>query len=121
MRNPNLRQYLDFKEGVDPSDLMFLDPALWTILGFVLGYYAKWGKKLVITSLTEGQHKSLTHCQGRGVDIRIWNIPRNLLEEMVDAINARFAEKFGTGPNGAKPLVAILEKDHVHLQVKVLS
>lgn len=118
MRNPKLKRFIKFKDGVDPEDFFHLDPALMCILATAAAFYHRWGKTLVVTSLTDGVHKSLTHAECRGADIRIWNIPRNLLEELIDALNDRYAEFFGTGPQGATPKVAILEKTHIHLQVR---
>lgn len=113
-----LKQYIKFKEGVDIHDLELTAPMLLVIIGEAAHFYHCCKKEFVITSLNDGKHKSDTHYEGRGCDIRVWGVTEFERERLCHMLNKKYAMEYGTGPEGAIPKVAINEKDHIHLQVR---
>lgn len=116
------------KDGVEPLDLLRLCHPMLVLLGEAGMYYDAVKLPFWITSLTEGQHSSRTHIEGRGADLRtrlidqhgkvVWAMSPTHQQQLAFKLNQKYAKDWGTGPEGMDPKVAIVESDHIHLQVR---
>lgn len=81
-------------------------------------WLGQFGLDLTITAVLEEKgvaRKSSTH-KGRAFDLRISNLPRAIPKKLADWVN----NNFSTGiidEYGEPMLVAVLESDHIHIQI----
>ena len=71
---------IEYKDDVDPRDILKVSPLLIAVLGYVTQYCFENNLPMVITSIirkpNDGISKSTTHQDGRAFDLRLnnWNI-----------------------------------------------
>lgn len=96
---------MQYKSGVDFAGV---DSAIWYACGVMRALYAKRGFTLVGTSFRDGVHsRASLHKSGFAVDIRIWNIPADVLNLIVSEGRLMlFPEGFDV----------VLESDHIHVE-----
>jgi hypothetical protein len=92
-----------FKQGVDLRGVRPEMILSWPIMATV---FAKYGYETVITSVCDGEHKSLVHPVGLGTDYRTWDIPREEQEKIVEDAQKALGESYDV----------VLEKDHIHTE-----
>ena len=138
-------QFIDYKDGVNNLDMNFIHPNLFLLLGLVNQYCLENDIQLQLTSMYRSEEenrrigaKSVTHTQGRAVDISIreelgWTYEKTQL--LVDYLNQLVETEHleeGT-PNPFFEIGAISARDkvqrpivvhnvghgaHIHLQVR---
>lgn len=85
-----------------------VQPPIYYALGIAEMVYRYNGLKLVVTSLTDGQHmKESLHYKGLAADIRTRDIPADLLRAVHGSLSSVLS------PMGFD---VILEKDHIHIE-----
>lgn len=96
---------MNLKDGVTQQGV---HPSIWYAIGLAEAVYKTNGLRLVITSLTDGEHmKDSLHYSGRAVDLRTRNVPTDMLKSL-----------YGSLVNILNPMGydVILEADHLHIE-----
>ncbi len=67
------KKFLELKDGLDISDLLFLDPTVLEMLAHIASYAHEHGLSCVVTSLREEVpgRKFRTHAEGRAADLSV--------------------------------------------------
>lgn len=69
--------------------------------------YRALGKKLVVTSTTDGMHtQGSLHFSGNAADLRIWGLTPKTLEKIVSTAKVELGQAY----------YILLEKSHIHVQ-----
>jgi len=78
--------------------------------------------KITVTrTVAEKENDSISnsHAEGRAIDIRIKDMPKNAPTQIVCSLNEILSKEFGAiSHKSKKPVFAVLEKDHIHLQTR---
>ena len=86
------KAYFALKDGLDYTDLYFLDPTILEMLAYTASYAHKYSLPCIITSMKENApgRKTSTHKDGRAIDISVkgWN------DYHIHSFIFKFQEKF---------------------------
>lgn len=93
------------KDGVTQQGVV---PQIWYAIGLADGIYRANGLRLVVTSLTDGEHmQNSLHYSGKAVDLRTRSVPHDLLRSVHGSLVTVL------DPMGYD---VILEQDHIHIE-----
>ena len=95
--------HLSFKKGVEIRGVQPEMAAVWPVIASV---YGEFGRHCVITSVVDGEHKSIVHPIGFATDFRISNVPTGWHEKLADRIREVLTDEFDV----------VLEVDHLHIE-----
>lgn len=122
MLNSNLK----IKHDVSWSDLAFLDPNLFQVIGWIGSYCLKYKLPFVITSLVHDRmsvkSKSRTHDSGRAFDFSTNGINKYHCRVITDLLNKKFSSIAAISPTSGDPVMAVYGDEnhinHIHVQVR---
>lgn len=122
MLNSNIK----VKHDVSWSDLAFLDPSLFQVIGWISAYCIKYKLPFVITSLVHDRmnvkSKSKTHETGRAFDFSTNGINKYHCRVICERLNEKFKDIAAISAESGKPVLAVYGDDqhlnHIHIQVR---
>ncbi len=113
---------IQFKEDVDPMDLLNLTQNCAILLVAVHDYLNDRKLQMVITSLqsdrADVKSVSRTHEQGRAFDIRVRDFEKQDILEVADYFNTFYHNIAAISYRTKKPHCAVVKNDHIHFQVR---
>ena len=93
-----------FKKGVKINGIK---PEMLVALVVANEVYAIWAADCIVTSVTEGKHKSGSlHHVGYGMDLRTRHINESTAKDIAKRLRERLTDEFDI----------IVEKDHIHME-----
>lgn len=126
-----LKQHIFIHDGIELKDLMYIHPQLFIILAAVNIFCYENNLRCEITSAVRTKELdaklgavSVTHQEGRAIDISIKDFPKEKLSKLESLINSRFAHIGALSGKTleSKPIVIHDNGNgpHIHLQVRKL-
>lgn len=122
-----MKRFVEFKHQKDEKLFFNIKPLLLMMFLDGADYCNQHGYDVIVTRTVDekiqGVSVSETHAEGRAIDQRSRNMPEWFVVDLVNYINKKYAEKYGTGPAGKPPKVLIYHKGtsyHLHWQIKRL-
>ncbi len=116
---------LQLKENLVKDDLLILQPALYSLIGFYFAYAARYDLHSMITSMKSDHVKriSKTHSSGRAVDTSSRGWSEFHINNFVHECNIRFKDIAALSFSDKKPRACLHHKFnegalHFHLQCK---
>lgn len=128
------KQYIDFKDGINNLDLLFIRPHLLEILAYVNTFCFEHGIKFQLTSIIRSKEenarlgaKSNTHVDCRAFDISLrkehgWTY--ELIQKMVNEVNERYSDYGAISSSTGQARPVYVHKNstgngiHAHFQVR---
>lgn len=127
-------QYVDFKDGVNNLDLLFIKPHLLEMLAYINVFCFSNGIKFQLTSIIRTKEQndkvkavSQTHVQGRAFDVSLrdshgWTYEK--IQKMVTEVNSRFSKYGAISSRTGQTTPVYIHKNangpgiHAHFQVR---
>lgn len=117
-----MKKFINFKDPSEIFELQEIDPRLFIILADVNFWANSHNLECTITRLIdgmiEGVSKTDIHSTGRAFDMRSLPWPEIEKKNLIDYINKKYAEKWGTGPQELCVILHTGTAEHFHFQVK---
>ena len=116
------KQYIELKDGLNINDLLFLDPTILEMLGYIAAYASEFNLPCVITSLREDVpgRKFRTHEEGRAVDLSVRDWSEYHIHTLVHAFKNSFKMRGAYNHTGENRPIVYHKVDggayHFHIQ-----
>lgn len=119
---------MKFKDEQTKGEFEFIKERLKTVLLDADTYFSRHGHDMIVTDLisTEGEDAGLkrvstTHRQGRGADLRSWNLPVKFIEKFQKDFNEKYKGWAAISKRTGEPVLVVYHKGnayHLHLQIR---